>query len=469
VAKEKRVDTGWVDPPKPIRGLDHLGVQATCIALYTELLPGITNVTDRARYYSFYPWLLWSFDQRFKKDRSLTELRRVVRQADCLFALVAIRHARKLGDEDERRHGTAMVGRQTLLKFAEEAKVDLPSFATMAEVETRYFSNSLGGLGQYYYGALRDLRIVDQVEGAEAGYPGYGDKLGPWIAKAMDAGVDAERFFKVLEKKHVTQHDLDQLVEFCPCRLVSAATERDALRDLFLARTDDFRAEGELRRSTLALLLDLLEQSPGLSTGELQRAFRSACYTANILSDGKPPVRWTLPAHLERVRKRWGVYEQNDLFAVALQGLFSAVLESIKLTHEGHLATVAHGGAIASALVVSARPHLKGLSFTAIVDHTRKSIAQEGAWHDSTHEEQIADEIVDEKDPTQRAARSVDLLATLLARGVNAEPYADFSLAVDYFDLSEINLRSLAHRAAHEWASATFEEWTHWLATTWGV
>ena len=38
----------WVKPPEPIRGLDHLGVQAQCIALYGQLLPGITNVTDRS-------------------------------------------------------------------------------------------------------------------------------------------------------------------------------------------------------------------------------------------------------------------------------------------------------------------------------------------------------------------------------------------------------------------------------------
>ena len=51
----------WIRPSEPIRGLDHLGVQAPSIALYTQLLPGITNVTDRARYYSFHPWVLWSF------------------------------------------------------------------------------------------------------------------------------------------------------------------------------------------------------------------------------------------------------------------------------------------------------------------------------------------------------------------------------------------------------------------------
>src|SRR5687767_1967774 len=108
----------WIRPPEPIRGLDHLGVQAPCIGLYGELLPGITNVTDRARYYSFYPWVLWSFEKRFK-DHSLVEFRRVLRRAECLFALIAIRHARQVGDADEGRHGKAMVGRDKLLRIDE--------------------------------------------------------------------------------------------------------------------------------------------------------------------------------------------------------------------------------------------------------------------------------------------------------------------------------------------------------------
>src|SRR5437867_6426326 len=97
-------DIGWVEPAKPIRGLDHLGVQAPSIALYTQLLPGITNVTDRARYYSFHPWVLWSFERRYK-DHSLDAFRRVLRRAECLFTLVAIRHARSLADADAGRHG----------------------------------------------------------------------------------------------------------------------------------------------------------------------------------------------------------------------------------------------------------------------------------------------------------------------------------------------------------------------------
>ncbi|SDT86856.1 hypothetical protein SAMN05216296_0056 [Pseudomonas pohangensis] len=65
-----KITTGWLKPPMKATGLDHLGTQAPCVKIYGQLLPGITNVTDRGRCYSLYPWVVWSYDQRFPKDDS---------------------------------------------------------------------------------------------------------------------------------------------------------------------------------------------------------------------------------------------------------------------------------------------------------------------------------------------------------------------------------------------------------------
>src|SRR5262245_57081919 len=108
-----QVRTGWVTPPPAIRGLDHLGVLAPSIDLYGQLLPGITNVTNRARYYSFYPWLIWSFEKRYS-DHSRESFIRILRRADCLITLVAAYHALYL-DERHNDHGLWMVGRDKLL------------------------------------------------------------------------------------------------------------------------------------------------------------------------------------------------------------------------------------------------------------------------------------------------------------------------------------------------------------------
>ena len=86
------VITTWVKPLQTIKGLDHLGVRAPCENLYAQLVPGITNVTDRARYYSFYPWLIWAFEQHegsLKKKPFFYTLRR----AECLLTLIGARHS----------------------------------------------------------------------------------------------------------------------------------------------------------------------------------------------------------------------------------------------------------------------------------------------------------------------------------------------------------------------------------------
>jgi hypothetical protein len=38
------VQTDWVKPPFETGGLDHLGVQAPCIQIYSQLLPGIVDL-----------------------------------------------------------------------------------------------------------------------------------------------------------------------------------------------------------------------------------------------------------------------------------------------------------------------------------------------------------------------------------------------------------------------------------------
>ena len=107
------IKTSWVLPPHTIGGLDHIGTQGPCILIYSQLLPGITNVTDRARYYSFYPWLIRSYAERDSHRENFNAFLEAYRKADCLFTMIAERHAQVMGD-DAARHGPAMVGRDTL-------------------------------------------------------------------------------------------------------------------------------------------------------------------------------------------------------------------------------------------------------------------------------------------------------------------------------------------------------------------
>src|SRR4029079_13661680 len=102
------VRTTWVSPAREIGGQDHLAVLAVSQHLFTELLPGITNATQRVRLYAFYPWLVRAFDQTLAEKPS-AQVVDVFRRAEVLLALVGLAHELETGAK--RDHGAGLVGR----------------------------------------------------------------------------------------------------------------------------------------------------------------------------------------------------------------------------------------------------------------------------------------------------------------------------------------------------------------------
>ena len=104
---------GWMGSRRTKSGLITLARNSHACRSTLDFLPGVTNVTDRAAYFGFYPWFIRAFEQRFPNARD-PEFRTALRRADCLFTLVAERHAIACGDHDASLHGAACAGRQKL-------------------------------------------------------------------------------------------------------------------------------------------------------------------------------------------------------------------------------------------------------------------------------------------------------------------------------------------------------------------
>ena len=458
----------WVRPPEPIRGLDHLGVQAPCTALYAQLLPGITNVTDRARYFAFHPWLIWSFERRYK-DHSLDEFRRVLRRAECLFALVAIRHARVAADNDDGRHGKAMVGRVQLMRIEEDAgDIVLDAYATL-DGPNRYFKNKLGGLGQYYFGPLRDLRVLDHSPQGTAYPPGYDRERGRRLAEAFADGVPEDAFFDALERPAVAWGDLDELSAFCPCGLRANVAEHNLLLDLFLARSETFRSDGGLtRRASLGLMLDLAGRDSRRLDYAFEDLLRGAAYSG-ALADGAP---WQVVPSFQHAQRGWGTYQRNELLSLALQGLFGAVLRAVERDHAGRLQQAGDAADVATRLLSSQGAKL-ALALGARVAEVGAELPALADWQDPTHELQRGWRLealrLDDDQLEAVAAESIAILTALLARGVEEYPYADSELDPEYFDPREIHLLSLRRMSRSDWVSMTVGEWIRWLSVHWGI
>ena len=81
----------WTEYRKK-NGLDPLGMQNTNVGLYQKLLPGISNVTLRIRYYGFYAWLSAIYADRIR-DTNPKTWQRFIRRAEALYALVSRQRA----------------------------------------------------------------------------------------------------------------------------------------------------------------------------------------------------------------------------------------------------------------------------------------------------------------------------------------------------------------------------------------
>src|SRR3546814_11642898 len=65
---EQDGDPHWTKTGSWTMGLDPLGLQATSIRIYQSLVPNITNITNRLRYYAYFPWLIELYEKKHHSD-----------------------------------------------------------------------------------------------------------------------------------------------------------------------------------------------------------------------------------------------------------------------------------------------------------------------------------------------------------------------------------------------------------------
>ena len=315
---------GWLERPQKKLGLDNLGAQHACVTIYTRLLPGVTNVTDRAAYFGFYPWFVHAFEQRHP-TASEGAFRQKLRLADCLMTLVAERHAIKLG-QDIGRHSATCPGRLTLGPVAhgisQGDRVGLARYADRSDANMqRYFKNPLGGLGQYYLGSLRDEYTVLRTD--PRGGVGYWLETCVPLAEAYGAGLDEDLFFSALDAEAIGAGELDDLASFCPCGVLAPdrTTARDALINMILRGSSP---TGVARSASFGLLLDYLHHRSGEETDDAVKEFLASCYTATL------PIDSSSTGDRQAVASRgWALYTRNEMLSLAWSTIFKNALDAL--------------------------------------------------------------------------------------------------------------------------------------------
>lgn len=447
-----KLTTSWLKPPYASGGIDHLGTQAPCVMIYGQLLPGITNVTDRARYYSFYPWLVWSYDQRYAKDDYGHYVERF-RRADCLFTLISERHAQAT-DHNNERHGVAMVGRTKLvpslssLQAGEPLRLSL--YATTEETPQRYFMNRLGGLSQYYAGTLAELQLM---ESSGRSWSFYSSQYGAPLAQSVDASVPGERFWEVVENDSVTLAELDELSAFCACNIPGSLDECQQLTDIFFDAGNRYAEEGTQRRRSLGLIQQLAEALP--DEWDLTEEVFRGCVYSGFLPDGEA---WKIPDALRPTCAHWAVYVRNDLMSVAFQTILAICLQelqpqSVVQRRVFHSVEAFAGWFASSKTVAGVVSDLGAGSFGDLVASCRAHAPALTEWTNDAHEIQLGGQLIGGWQPGVDIApllsQSLCLLAMLVARDdPGQQPYSGLAITPEALRDYPINLISLRSRSA---------------------
>ena len=454
------ITTSWIVPPTSIGGLDHLGTQAPCVLIYGQLLPGITNVTDRARYYSFYPWLIWSFEQRYPLNDE-TRFVEFFRRADCLFTLISERHAR-ITDRDNERHGVAMVGRVQLLQALDrlEAGEELNlSGYTSQESTHRYFKNPMGGLGQYYAGTLADLKLMDS---STKPWIKYTKENGAPLAEQVNSSAPADRFWRVIESDDVKLDDLDALDAYCACKLKDSLGECLTLTDLYFDRNNSYEQEGIQRKRSLGLILNLTHS---LADGhDLNVSIFRACIYSGTLPGQK---HWEVPEPLQATLACWAIYQRNDLLSIACQTVLGTVLR--ELEPQNAAAKIAYGSVESFAEAFSKGEFAAAVANTLDTDsfgHFLERLADAAPsiehWESEDHEIQVAGKMMKSWARGDDTQTLVELSLTVLALSacrddLSQSPYGGVAMPPEALTNYPINLASFRSRVA-TWRTMTIPE-----------
>ena len=302
-------------------GEDHLGVGTAAINQQEELLPGIISVTDHARYYSLYCWILCRFIHDERHDRRLKNLR------GPYFKRLELAHTMACYGHHESEKGLpGVIGSQRMGVILREVNpIDLDANIN------RYFQNPLGGFGQYYLNAMKLMGLMsDQPNNSDVYQL---TERGLKLAQAYDASIKTTRYISQLEQvKDITQLSYEDATDYgtaaCLCAdAVSRGKDRDLLREVLFRFEDgpDVKSWHHARQLSLGLLLDMVRQSGDVRFIDAPGA-RGAMRYVLYLGEYAPGHPYEpLPA-LRLTYEGWRAVQARQLYASSLEILWAVFL-----------------------------------------------------------------------------------------------------------------------------------------------
>ncbi|WP_188643387.1 hypothetical protein [Tsuneonella deserti] len=297
-------------------GLDPLGMQRPIEVLFQSLLPGISTITLRLRYYSFFTWAL----EAYAKTNGQADPRAFNvfhRRAETLLALVCARSGSELGVTgiDWANRQLAQIeggpGSNQVIDFEEAADPDTAP-------EGRYLRNKGGAFGAIYSTQMAEMGLVELAD-EEIGLPFCTSAALP-LAQGFEEAIGdrASEFLRVLDSGKASIAELDDLSVFLPSKIEAGSTEQAGLAGALLGRLGPQSSGNAARRETLRLLLS--------RAGAAGKRPRTADLKWEFFELAAQPGEGLS----SEVCEAWALYQACDLWRLAYECLLTASLVAVR-------------------------------------------------------------------------------------------------------------------------------------------
>lgn len=296
-------------------GLDPLGMQRPIEVIYQSIVPGISTITLRYRYYSFFPFILRHYEENIRNPDPHV-FRVFYRKCEALFALICTYEEPDVGitgynwAKRTLDHARSLADESAVIDFTVGADPD-------ADEKLRYLRNKGGAFGAIYATQMSEMGLVHFPK---AGDPNPNPVCSDLALKLADAfaselGDLADVFFTIAADGKIPLSSLKAFEVMKPSRLKLGSAEHNLLTEIILGKLEKSSSTDMKRRSTLQMLLDVSDASRSFPDQEYVKWY----WFENVpeLHDG---------GSASEVSQLWFLYQACDLMRLAYETILSAAL-----------------------------------------------------------------------------------------------------------------------------------------------
>ncbi len=311
----------WIKPASITKkSLDPLGLDRVSDRLTSNMLVGITSLTTRARYYSFYVWAIKNVNET-ENIKNFNQFENAFYDRIRAYSLACVAHENNNPDGD---HSSIQGKVKSKPKWRNADKnVGVHGFRHLP-------GNRLGGYGYYYQTSIRRLGLAKKEQVKDVLTP-LGAKLAEFFEKEI---IDTRYYKEFLGRDAIPKSVLIKYgSKSCVCLICKKnASDRDPLKDIILGMNPEAKNNTyhQRRQDTLVQILYSLDFLNKYSETIDEEVFLDIAYFGQFFSRKK--VREIVfPSKIRKTVEKWKLFRSHDYFSYACESLFHIFLELLDI------------------------------------------------------------------------------------------------------------------------------------------